>query len=210
MNYLREIKNVWQDRLLNKNFRLRFFLSLITLGIILVRLSKFLCYNETRPGFSFTDPILSLFQPIDVTWFTFGLIYLALIIALVSLSFSPEKFLIAIQSYSFIALFRLTTIYMLPLNPPQTIIPLDDPFIEFFGNGDTLLRDLFFSGHTSTMFLLFLTSTNIKLRPVFLTCTILVAAAVLIQHVHYTVDVVAAPFFAYTSYRLALLINKQG
>lgn len=210
MNSLKEIKNVWQERLLNKNFRLRFLFSSFLLGVSLISLSKFLCYNETRPGFSLTDPFLLLFQPIDVTWFTFGLIYLALIIALVSLSFSPEKFLIAMESYSFIALFRLVTIFLLPLNAPATIIPLNDPFIEFFGNGDTLLRDLFFSGHTSTMFLFFLTSTNKKLRPVFLVCTVLVGAAVLIQHVHYTVDVVAAPFFAYTSYRLALLINKQG
>jgi len=210
MNSLKEIKNVWQERLLNKNFRLRLLFSLFLLGVSLISLSKFLCYNETRPGFSFTDPLLLLFQPIDVTWFTFGLIYLALIIALVSLSFSPEKFLVAMQSYSLIALFRLATIFLLPLNAPATIIPLDDPFIEFFGNGDTLLRDLFFSGHTSTMFLFFLTSTSTKLRPVFLICTVLVGAAVLIQHVHYTIDVAAAPFFAYTSYRLALLINKQG
>lgn len=189
------------------SFRSRFFFSLILLAFVLFWFAKFLDYNEKIPGFVYTDPFLKLFSPLDVTWITFGLIYLALVIALVSLSFHPENFLLAIQSYTFIALLRLITIYFLPLDAPDTIIPLKDPFIEFFGGGRTLYRDLFFSGHTSTMFLFSLTATNKKLKYIFLVCTVLVAICVLIQHVHYTIDVIAAPFFAYTSYRIALLIN---
>ena len=172
-------------------------------------LAHFLAYNETKSGFSFKDPLLNLFEPVDVTWLTFGLIYLALIVALGWLSFHPDDFLLAIQSYSLVALFRLFTIFFLPLNAPVTIIPLTDPFVEFFGGGQTLYRDLFFSGHTSIMFLFFLTNRNKKLRPVFLAATFLVGACVLIQHVHYTIDVLAAPFFAYTSFRIAVLLKPK-
>jgi hypothetical protein len=205
----KEIKSIWLPYLHDKSFRTKFLITIILLAIILFSLATFLAYNEARPGFSFNDPLLATFHPVDVTWVTFGLIYLGLIIALLFLAFHPDRMLLALQSYTLIAALRLITIYFLPLNAPLHIIPLKDPFVEYFGGGTTLLRDLFFSGHTSTMFLFFLTAKSKKLKTVFLICTILIAACVLIQHVHYTIDVVAAPFFAYTSYRISRLINKR-
>ena len=205
----KNFKSAWLEELRKRYFRNMFAVTLFLLVVALVFLAKFLAYNEIRPGFSFNDPLLSLFAPIDVTWLTFGLIYAGLIIALTSLAFYPERMLIALQSYTLIASLRLITIYFLPLSAPHAIIPLKDPFIEFFGGGTTLLRDLFFSGHTSTMFLFFLTSPSKKLKPIFLSCTILVGYLVLVQHVHYTIDVLAAPFFAYTSYRISRLLVKR-
>jgi hypothetical protein len=202
-------KSAWLNELGKKYFRNLFAATLFLLVITLYVFAKFLAYNEIRQGFSFNDPFISLFTPIDVTWLTFGLIYIGLIIALASLAFYPERLLIALQSYTLIASLRLITIYFLPLSAPHAIIPLKDPFIEFFGGGTTLLRDLFFSGHTSTMFLFFLTSPSKTLKPIFLACTILVGYCVLVQHVHYTIDVVTAPFFAYTSYRISRLLIKR-
>ena len=46
--------------------------------------------------------------------------------------------------------------YSLPFNPPPEMIPLNDPFVQFFGSGKLLTKDFFFSGHTATLFLLFL------------------------------------------------------
>ncbi|MFA3783997.1 phosphatase PAP2-related protein [Melioribacteraceae bacterium 4301-Me] len=204
---IQQFRKVWQEGLSNSNFRFLFMLSFIVLAFILYWMAKFLAYNETRAGFSFNDPFLSLFPAIKVTWVTFGLIYLALLLALISLSFHPDKLMLALQSYALVILFRMLTIYFLPLNPPATIIPLKDPVVELFGNGKTLLKDLFFSGHTATMFIFFLTAQNKKLKTIFLISTVLVAACVLMQHVHYTIDVIVAPFVTYTSYRIALLID---
>ncbi len=203
-----ELKKTWREHLSDKNFRVRVGLTFFFLAVALFSLAKFLPYNETRPGFSMDDPFLDLFSPIKVTWLTFGLIYLGLIIAVTSLSFYPEKLLLAFQSYTVIALFRLATIYFLPLNAPAAIIPLRDPVVEFFGGGSTLLRDLFFSGHTSMMFLFFLISPNKTLKRIYLIATFLVAACVLVQHVHYTIDVITAPVFAYTGYRISLLVDS--
>ncbi|PKL82891.1 MAG: hypothetical protein CVV24_07800 [Ignavibacteriae bacterium HGW-Ignavibacteriae-3] len=209
MSKLSEIKSVWQVALSDKSFRIRTALTLILLALVLFLLANFLAYNERRPGFTINDPFLSSFNPVDLTWFTFVLIYLGLITALIFLTFHPARMLTALQSYTLIGALRIITIYFLPLNEPVHIIPLTDPFVEFFGGGTTLLRDLFFSGHTSTMFLFFLTARSKKLKTLFLICTILIAFAVLVQHVHYTIDVIAAPFFAYTSYRISRLINKK-
>ena len=209
MNKLLYIKSVWQEALSDRVFRIKTLITLILLALVLFFLANFLAYNERRPGFSFNDPFLSSFNPVDLTWLTFILIYGGLITALVFLTFHPSRMLTALQSYTLIAALRIITIYFLPLNAPVQIIPLTDPFVEFFGGGTTLLRDLFFSGHTSTMFLFFLTAKSKKLKVVFLVCTFLVASFVLLQHVHYTIDVLAAPFFAYTSYRISRLINKK-
>ncbi len=209
MSIIKKLKNIWQPKLLDKDFRIKFFISSLLLLIILLSLAKFLEYNESRSGFSFNDPILNLFTPIDITWLTFALIYSGVIVILIHLTFHPENFLIAIQSYSLTALLRLITIFLLPLNAPETIIPLKDPFVEFFGGGNTLLKDLFFSGHTATMFVFFLVAKDRTLRIIFLIATILVGIFVLIQHVHYTIDVISAPFFAYTSFRIVIVLNQK-
>lgn len=209
MEKLRELKTIWQNALLDKSYRARLSITIVLLTIVLFFLAKFLAFNEKRLGFSFNDPFLSLFEPINVTWLTFGLIYIAIILGLLFLASNPSRILLVLQSYTLVAALRLITIYFLPLNAPHHIIPLKDPFVEFFGGGETLLRDLFFSGHTSTMFLLFLVSKKKILKITFLICSILVASCVLVQHVHYTIDVIAAPFFAYTCYRIARLINRK-
>ncbi|MCX7797135.1 MAG: sphingomyelin synthase family protein [Melioribacter sp.] len=209
MENLREIKLIWQKKFLEKKFRICFFASVITLLIILLTLAKFLSYNENRVGFSFKDPILSLFNPVDVTWITFAIIYASLLFILIYLTYNPVNFLIALQSYSIVALLRLITIFLLPLNAPSTIIPLKDPFVEFFGGGKTLLNDLFFSGHTATMFIFFLVVKSKSLKIIFMLATIFVGICVIIQHVHYTIDVLAAPFFVYTSYRVVVVLNRK-
>jgi hypothetical protein len=76
--------------------------------------------------------------------------------------------------------------------------------VEAFGDHRTLTRDLFFSGHTATLFVLSLAMPTARLRGVGFAVTAFIAAGVLAQHAHYTVDVVAAPFFAYASYRIAV------
>jgi len=84
------------------------------------------------------------------------------------------------------------------------MIRLEDPLVQGIGGAsEALTRDLFFSGHTSTLFLIFLAVPGGRSRPIFLACTVAVATAVLVQHVHYAVDVLAAPFFAYGAWRLA-------
>jgi hypothetical protein len=99
--------------------------------------------------------------------------------------------------------------YTVPFNPPLKMIPLADPFVQFFGSGAVLTKDLFFSGHTATLFILFLTAASKKTKYFFLTGTIIAALLLLLQHVHYTVDVLSAPFFTYGCYRAIILFKER-
>ncbi len=190
-------------------FRFRAWVTVPFLAAILAALATFLQWVERRAGVVVPDPLLALFPPTDLTWFIFGLIYGGLVIALLFLVRDPDRLLLAMQSYSLMVVFRILAMYLLPLDPPAMTIPLKDPFVQLFGSGNVLMKDLFFSGHTSTLFLLFLTARKGRLRTALLLFTISVAVLIVIHHSHYAVDVYMAPFVAYTSYRIALLLNAR-
>jgi hypothetical protein len=162
-----------------------------------------------RDGFVFTDPLLNLFKPYDVTNYLFILMYGMILVALVYQIAHPKQLSIMIRAYFILLVFRALSMFMLPLEAPLTMIPLADPFIEHFGDGQTLTKDLFFSGHTATSFLLFLTMKNKVLKPLFLVICILMASFVLLQHVHYTIDVIAAPFFSYGAYKISKFFEEK-
>jgi len=143
-----------------------------------------------------------------VTWIVFGLVYGGLVLGLGSLSTRPTALLVALQSYALIVAVRMASLYVVPLDPPPGIIPLKDPFVGLFGSGAALTKDLFFSGHTATLFLLFLTAEHRLLRVVFLLATVMVGAGVLWQHVHYTVDVLAAPVVTIGCFRCILTLQR--
>lgn len=190
----------WKEFLKEKRNRFELVITLFLLAVVLTSLANFLNYVEARKGVLLPDPLLNLFNPIDLTWLTFALIYVSLIVAIATLSKNPKRLLFAVQLYTFMVAVRILAMYLLPLQPPEKMIILNDPLVEFFGTGQTLTKDLFFSGHTATLLILFLISEKKIIKTIFLISTIVVAIAVLLQHVHYTIDVFAAVFFTYTCY----------
>ena len=63
---------------------------------------------------------------------------------------------------------------------------------------------LFFSGHTGLPFLMALIFWNIpRARFLFISLSFISGIAVLLAHVHYSIDVFAAPFIAYGIFKIA-------
>jgi len=207
---MKRISRIWKLQLKDSNYSITLSISIINLVLVLLALTSFLQFNESRTGALLNDPFLNLFSPINLTWFTFALLYGGLIISLIYLINNPKLLVLAFLCYSILSIFRMLAMNLIPLNPPANMIALVDPFVEFFGGGETLTKDLFFSGHTSLMFLLFLIIKEKKLKKTFLYATIMVGSSVLLQHVHYTIDVFAAPFFAYVSYQLGKYILNRN
>ena len=200
--------STWKTELADRNFRNLFIIVVIAIVVTLMLFTNYRIYNETRIGVEIPDPFLAMFSPIDLTWSTFTLIYFGLLAGLYLFIQRPRVLVNAMLTYTILVLFRMLLMYSLPLESPHDIISLRDPFVELFGAGKPLDKDYFFSGHTATMFMLFLLSYNTKMKWVFLVGSILVGLSVVIQHTHYTVDVLVAPFVAYASYRIALHIVK--
>ncbi len=200
---------VWSQKLKEKRFKVEFFATIFFLIIILFLFTRFLTFNEGRHGVTLDDPFLALFNPLNTNWLTFGLIYGSIFTAIISFIKTPERLMFALQSYMLLVVVRTIAMYSIPLDPPHAAIPLIDPFVKYLGTGIQLNKDLFFSGHTATLFLLYLVSENKILKKIFLICTVAVGLSVLIQHTHYSVDVIAAPFFAYGVYRLVFVIRNK-
>jgi hypothetical protein len=195
---------LWQEAIGTAGFRRRLAFTAIALALVALSLVRFLLWNEARPGLTLHDPVLAMFRPVDVSWLIFLIIYGCLVAAIILLARDPFRLLQAFQGYILVLLFRITTIWLVPLEPPAAIISLEDPVVQFFGGlSSTIDKDLFFSGHAATLFLLFLYLPGFLTRSVYLLGTIAVAALLLLQHVHYTIDVVAALPFAYAAFRIA-------
>jgi hypothetical protein len=192
----------WKSFLKDKKHLTEFIITAIVVTAVIIAFSHFLHFVEQREGVVLDDPILKTFNPINLTWLTFALIYLSLIIFVVTTFNKPSKLLISFQAYGLMLIFRTIAMYLTPFEAPAAIILLDDPFVQFFAKGDILTKDLFFSGHTGTLFLLFLLAENKTLKAIFLILTLMVGTAVLLQHVHYSIDVFVAPFVAYGSYKI--------
>ena len=204
------VARAWREAWSNPGFRLRLALTLPALVGVLALLTRFLEVVEARPGVTLPDPVLAVLTPRDLTWLTFGLIYAGLVIGVARLSTQPRGLVLALQAYAVMVLLRIAAMYVTPLDPPPGMIPLNDPLVRLFGPGKLLTKDLFFSGHTSTLFLLGLAVSGWRSRAFFLSSAAAVAACVLWQHVHYTIDVLAAPFFAYASWQVAVFFDRNA
>ena len=199
----------WKLAFKSGSFTKKFIISFLILFTLLYFFALFLNYIENRKGHVFYDPVLNFIKPLDVSDFIFYITYGTSLIGLIYAITDPYKALQLCQMYTLLTLFRITTLFLLPLDPPETLIPLRDSILEStFYNGGTHVKDLFFSGHTATLFLFFYFSWDRSLKWLFFISSILVAIAVVVQHVHYSYDVIVAPLFAYISYRIILKNTK--
>lgn len=200
------MKNAWQLYFSRPNKRAIFILTIVILAITLISFVYFLTYNENRIGYVFNDPVLNLFKPISVSEFTFFITYFFGIYGLIISFREPRLFVGLLQAYTIMTLMRMTCLYLLPLEAPPSIIPLKDTFLQStFYSGRENLKDLFFSGHAATIFLFAFGFRKKGARLLFFVGACIIAVLVVAQHVHYSIDVLAAPIFAY----LATFVQKK-
>ena len=198
----------WKTALNNKYFRYSFIAVIIIFFAQMSFVSCFQAQIELRNGIDFNDPIMQTFAPVDLDIPTFIAIYTAHLLALFFAFKKPETFFHFIIGYLFVYLFRIISIYLLPLDPPIDTIVLKDPILYWFGGG-YITKDLFYSGHTASTFLAFLITNNKKAKIYIFIALLVIVAGTLFQKVHYTVDVYAAFFFSFTAYRLSLFIKNK-
>lgn len=199
----------WHAALGTPAFRWRLLLAVSGVAATLAGLARLTAAVELRAGALLPDPLLAWLPARDVSAPSFALIYGGLVVALIDLARRPWFFVRALTAYALMILARLAMMWATPLDPPPGLIPLRDPFVEAFGPGQVLTRDLFFSGHTSTLFLLALCVPSRWLKAPLFLATLAVAVLVLIQHAHYTVDVLVAPCVAFCAFRLAAFASER-
>jgi hypothetical protein len=193
----------WSSALQHLSFKRKLVIGVVLVTCILITLPFFFQYIEQRPGSVLNDALLSYLKPRDVSIPIFAMIWsMALLFILRSIQ-SPSVFLVALWGFIFLFLTRICTISLIALSPPPGLIPLIDPISNRFYGNSFITKDLFYSGHTAAVCLFFFCFQRKIDRWMALVCTIAVGFLVLVQHVHYTIDVIAAPFFTFLCYLLA-------
>lgn len=138
--------------------------------------------------------------------FIWGVTLLAIIRCLKN----PQILLLLLWTYLLVSLSRILCIWLVPLYPPPHLIPLVDPLTNFFYGKHYITKDLFFSGHTSSVFIIFLGLEKKRDKIFTLLSVLCIGVLLMVQHVHYTIDILAAPVAAYLCYRGALFIVHSG
>jgi hypothetical protein len=201
----------WKQAFASRSFTIQFGLIVSALLFLAFFINWFFQHIETVAGLAHTDSLLNMIQPRDMSIAIFVLIYLGIIISVVYMSTLPYLLLKAMLAYLLLNLMRVGTLYLFPLEPDVAIIPLKDPIIELFFYSDrVIVKDLFFSGHVSMLVILAIVMKNVAIKYFLYATALVVAALLLIQHVHYTMDVVAAPVFSWISVNMADKISVKA
>ena len=196
---------MWKPAWSISAYRNRLILFLLIFICLLVAFPYFFSFIESRKGYTFQDPIMEVLPAKDLSIFTFSIIWLMSLLLFIGMLRNPTLALRAIIAIDLIFITRIFTILLLPLEPPPGLIELQDPISNYF-YGDQhgfITRDLFFSGHTSTMIMIGLLLPRKWEKLLAFTAAILVGFFVLIQHIHYSIDVLGAWLFTWFLYKLS-------
>ena len=192
----------WSEAWQLRSFRNKTFVALALVAIILLTLPTFFAFIEKREGMVLQDFVLDAIPAMDVSVTTFVIIWSMVLLVFYRIYQNPRLFLEIAYGFILMCLCRVLTISILPLNPPPGLITLKDPIanIVYGGKGIFITKDLFYSGHTGNMFLFFLCLQAKWDKIIALAASFMVGILVLIQHIHYSIDVISAFIFTYFLY----------
>jgi len=138
--------------------------------------------------------------------FVYGLLIIMVVLFAYPLLFNFKKLPYTIFQFSVLIIVRSLFISMTHLKTPAGAILATFPWpfsLVAFTN------DLFFSGHTSIPLVGFFVFRDKKIKWFFLIGSFVMAATVLLMHLHYSIDVGAAFFIAYGCYKLGDYLFKK-
>jgi len=178
---------------------------LITASLILLIVATcldYVCGNYvTKVGSALSaDLILKFITPIDLNWIFVYLFLITVTILLVyPLFFRVKKLHLTIGHFSLLVMMRSIFMSLTHLKTPIGAIA-----VRFPGHltGLVFENDLFFSGHVAIPFLGFLIFKESKIKYFFLASSIILGITSLLMHRHYSIDVFAAFFITYGTYKL--------
>lgn len=196
------LKDNWTVFWSSRNKRYQMIIGTLIISAIIFSLQFFFAYIQKREGVVLNDWLLARIPPHNVSLLIFALIWGMALLILIRAINNPYIYITYCWTLIFVYSVRFVTLSLVALDPPPGMVPLVDPLSSVFYGNVSITKDLFFSGHTTTMFLIFLCLEKRTDKTIALIAAFAVAYLLLVQHIHYTIDVLAAPIVVYPCYRL--------
>lgn len=203
------MKQSWKAAFTDRNFTLKLIGALAVFLIFPFKADDYFQWIQLREGIQWNDPLLNFLPALNVSYPIFGIIYFSVIYLLYRLLQDPKKFLWFAWAFNLETAFRFLSIYLVALNPPARLVDLHDPLAEIFiyGENMAITKDLFFSGHTATMVFVCFFLPTVRERRIAIGLSLVLVTLLLIQHVHYSLDIAAAPVFTLAA---IWIVKKAG
>jgi magnesium-transporting ATPase (P-type) len=205
--HILKARDNWGEAWANKAFRKRFLNGVFVGLLVFAYLPFYFNYIEHRNGVLLNDWVLNWIPALDVSWALILLLWGGFFYFFLRSFEEPETILMFVYTTGLVTVFRIMAIYLVPLDPPIHLIQLHDQLSDILYFGGFKTKDLFFSGHESYIFVLALCITNKSDKRIMFVGSFLLGVLLLVQHIHYTIDVLGAPVFAYLAYSI---IKKTG
>ena len=199
-NWYHNVVVAWQECSKNEAFRRYFTLNFFMCLALYFAIIHWVKINSARHGAVLDDPLYHLLMPRDFSTAIFILTYSPVFIFLLWILRYPLLLHRALDSFVAVFIIRAVCIHFIPLSPAPGIIVLNDPISNAMADESQVLNDLFFSGHIGDLATLFFLCGNKWLRRYIFASAAIVALLLVWQRVHYSVDVLTAPFFSYLCY----------
>ena len=196
------LKQNWTVTWNSRYKRYQMIIGTVIVAAMLFTLPFFFAYIQKRKGAVLNDWLLARIPPHDVSVLIFGLIGAMALLILIRAIKDPSIYITYCWTLIFVYIVRFVTLSVVALDPPPGMVPLVDPISSFFSGNAAITKDLFFSGHTATMVQIYLCLQKRTDKIIALSAAFAVACLLLVQHIHYTIDVLAAPMVVYPCYRL--------
>ena len=198
----RTIKDTWKKAWALPVTRWQLIISAMLIPAFMLVLPLFFNYIEKRDGVVLNDWLLAQIPPHNVSLVIFSVIWGMMLLLLYRALREPSILISYCFTLAFVTVARVTCISLVPLLPPIGFIPLTDPLSGAFYGEANITHDLFFSGHTATLMTIFLCLQKKTDKIIGMAAVIAIAILLVIQHIHYTIDILAAPVIVYLIYSL--------
>lgn len=153
-----------------------------------------------------TDLILNNIRVFDVDGiYVYGFLAFCVFVALFGI-FEPKRIPFFAKTVALFVLTRSLFVVLTHIGPFPSQLNIDSILFSKF----SFAADLFFSAHTGLPFLMALLFwENKRFRVFFIALSVFFAIIVLLGHLHYSIDVLAAFFITYTIFHISRTIFKK-
>lgn len=163
-------------------------------------------------GTAVDDLILDNLPTVDIDFFIIQGALIVTFLGLYLLIYKPKYFCFGLKAFSLFIIIRafLISLTHLGASPNQLVLDINSFGFGLYNVLYNTTNDFFFSGHTGMPFLMALVFWPEKFwRYVFIAASIVMGSSVLLAHMHYSIDVFAAPFITYSIFALTKQVFKK-